>query len=141
MPEALAPVRVLVCGGRTYGVPPVDAVPADIELAERERAFLVRSLDKLHRKYPVTLLIHGAAAGADTLAGLWARTRGVPVEPCPVTREEWRRYGLRAGPLRNARMLAEHNPERVVAFPGHKGTRDMVTQAEAAGVPVWKPCG
>lgn len=134
-------MRVLVCGGRTYGVPPVDAVPADIERAERERTFLVRSLDRLHAKYPVTLLIHGGAHGADTLAGLWARTRGIPVQPCPVPKEDWDRYGKRAGRIRNLYMLTEHRPERVVAFPGHNGTAHMVEIAEAAGVHVWKPCG
>lgn len=141
MPEALAPVRVLVCGGRTYGVPPVDAVPADIERAERERAFLARSLDKLHKKYPVTLLIHGGARGADTLAGLWARTRRVPEQACPIPREDWQRYGKRAGRLRNLHMLTTHAPETVVAFPGHNGTAHMCEIAEAAGVRVWKPCG
>jgi hypothetical protein len=132
-------VRVLVCGGRAYGVPPVDAVPEQIQRAERERAFLVRSLDKLHRKYPVTLLIHGAAAGADTLASMWARTRQVPEQACPITREDWQRYGKRAGRIRNLYMLTKYKPERVVAFPGGTGTAHMDEIATAAGVHVWRP--
>ena len=38
--------------------------------------------------------------------------------------------------MRNARMLAEGKPDLVVAFPGGRGTADMVAQARKAGVRV-----
>jgi SLOG family YspA-like protein len=129
-------VRVLACGGRGYGVPPLDANPADVARAERERAWLVRKLDQLHAKYPVALLIHGAATGADTLAGAWAAGRGVPVQACPA---DWQRYGKRAGRIRNLYMLSVHNPDVVVAFPGGAGTAHMVEITNAEGVRVWQP--
>lgn len=117
-------MRVLVCGGRDYfDQQHVDAV-----------------LDDLHETTPITAIIHGGAAGADTLAGRWAKKRGIPVESYPA---EWKKYRAlgnvrAAGPTRNQRMLDEGHPDRVVAFPGHNGTADMVRKAEAAGVPVMR---
>jgi hypothetical protein len=136
MPQALAPVRVLVCGGRTWGVPPADALPADIARAEWQQQFTARKLDALHARRPISLLIHGAAAGADTLAHVWAETRRVPVQACPA---DWDRYGKRAGRIRNLWMLTEFHPELVVAFPGGAGTAHMVEVATLAGVQVWRP--
>ena len=74
-----------------------------------------------------------AAPGADTLAGRWAETRGVPVEAYPVDLE---RHGCAAGPIRNKRMLEEGRPDLVVAFPG---TADVVQQARAASVRSSRP--
>jgi hypothetical protein len=111
---------VLVCGGRHY--------------ADRVRVFAV--LDAAHAMHGFTLLVHGAATGADTLADAWAKARGVPRKPYPVTRAEWKRLGLRAGPIRNAAMLAKEKPQLGIAFPGGSGTADMVEKLEAAGVEV-----
>jgi ABC-type Fe3+-hydroxamate transport system substrate-binding protein len=33
-------------------------------------------------------------------------------------------------------MIEEGKPDLVVAFPGGRGTADMVAKAEAAGIPV-----
>jgi hypothetical protein len=110
-------MRVLVCGGRYF---------ADAEL-------LNRTLDELHDKTRITLLIHGAQRGADKLAGSWARGRIVPVKEFPA---DWRKHGNSAGPIRNRQMLKEGKPDLVIAFPGGVGTADMMEQARAAGVEV-----
>jgi len=81
----------------------------------------------------VSVVIHGAAPGADTLAGRWAELRRVPVEAFPA---DWEKHGRAAGPIRNAPMLAEGKPDLVVAFPGGRGTANMCKQARAAGVKV-----
>jgi hypothetical protein len=107
-------MRVLVCGGRNY----------------RDRRLVFHTLDSL---VGISTLIHGCASGADGLAARWARARGVPQEPYPPN---WRRYGLAAGPIRNQQMLDEGRPDLVVAFPGGKGTFNMVDKAEGAGVRV-----
>lgn len=65
-------------------------------------------------------------------AHLWSQENGIP-EECFAA--DWSQ-GKKAGPLRNARMLAEGKPDVVVAFPGGRGTEDMVARARAAGVPV-----
>lgn len=118
--KTTAPVsgpRVLVCGGRSY--------------AGYARLSVV--LDHYHASNPFSCLIHGAYRGADTLADTWAKSRGVPVLPFPA---DWQTYGNSAGPLRNARMLAEGKPTLVIAFPGGSGTADMCKQARRQNVPV-----
>ena len=104
-------MRVLVCGGRDYA-------KAD---------YVSRVLDGLS----VTTLVHGGARGADILAGHWALRHGVNTE---VFYADWAR-GKRAGPERNQRML-DSKPDLVVAFPGGRGTADMVRRAKAAGIEV-----
>ena len=115
--------KLLACGGRDYGdkehvFESLDAVVAKL----RERGFDGFSL------------AHGGASGADVLAESWAEERGLEVKWYPA---DWSR-GPRAGPERNQRMLEEYGPTHVVAFPGGRGTVDMVRRAEGAGVPVWR---
>ena len=90
-------------------------------------------MDEFHSETPISCLVHGAAHGADTLAGEWAKIRGVPVEVYPA---EWTTFGRAAGPIRNKRMLVQGKPDSVVAFPGGLGTAGMVRLATQAGVPV-----
>ena len=71
--------------------------------------------------------------GADTLAGEYARDRGIPCRSFPA---DWRRHGRPAGFIRNRQMLDEGKPELVVAFPGGPGTRNMVKTALERGFPV-----
>jgi hypothetical protein len=107
--------RVLVCGGRDFS----------------DAAWLARILDHLHDASPFELLIHGGARGADTLAGNWAKARGVPVQ---VFRADWDKHGKVAGILRNKQMLEEGKPSLVVGFPGGRGTADMMRRTAEAGV-------
>lgn len=79
-------------------------------------------------------LIHGAAVGADKLAAEVAAELGWAIEPYPA---QWDRFGRgSAGPIRNRRMIDQGKPDLVIAFPGGKGTADMVRRAEKAGIPV-----
>ncbi len=111
-------MKVLVCGGRDY----------------RDQDRMWRALDACHKKHGITMVIHGGAAGADVMSGDWALEKGIH---CATVNALWTRYGKKAGPHRNAAML-ELKPDAVIAFPGGRGTANMVTQAEAAGVKVWK---
>lgn len=108
--------KVLVCGGREYS----------------DAAFLFAILDLLHEQLTFVELIHGAAPGADSLSGDWARQRGVKETPVPAN---WKKQGKAAGAIRNALMLT-FGPDLVISFPGGKGTADMVKRAKRAGVPV-----
>jgi hypothetical protein len=56
--------------------------------------------------------------------------------PIDVYVAQWKKHGRAAGPIRNQRMLDEGKPDLVVAFPGGRGTADMIRRAERAGVPV-----
>lgn len=111
-------IRLLVCGGRGF------TDPAAVRLA----------LAEIARKHgPIGCVFEGGAAGADSLARAAAWARGIPVFTC---RANWDLHGNSAGAIRNAAMLEHGAPALVLAFPGGKGTLDMVTRAERAGVPV-----
>lgn len=56
--------------------------------------------------------------------------------PCAEVKAQWKRLGLKAGPIRNEWMLAL-DPHMVVAFPGGDGTQNMVAKATARGVYVY----
>lgn len=109
--------RVLVCGDRHWS----------------DRGAI---LDRLRRLPSDTVVIHGAAQGADTIAGEVAVSLGFTVEPYPA---DWARYGRAAGPIRNAKMLQDGKPDLVIAFhadiPASRGTRNMVNLARKADVP------
>lgn len=109
--------RVLVCGGRDY--------------QDADRISTV--LHKLHDEAGIDLLIEGGAQGADRWASLWAELCGVPSQRFEA---DWENQGSFAGPMRNARMLAEGKPDLVIAFPGGRGTADMVKKARRAGIKV-----
>lgn len=112
-------MRVLVCGGRDYG---------NITRVAQE-------LDALHREIPHDCMrvIQGGATGADQLARAWCAHRHVEYENYAA---DWKAHGKAAGPIRNQRMLDHGKPDLVIAFPGGRGTADMVRRAKAAGVPV-----
>lgn len=90
--------------------------------------------------YPAgTILIHGGARGGDWIAGKLGEEMGFQVEEFPVTEEDWKAYGLRAGPIRNGRMvarlvqLAAGGAEcHVEGFPlgRARGTRDCLRTAK-----------
>ncbi len=106
-------MRVLVCGGRNY----------------LDRRAIYDALDDLS----CTMVIHGGARGADMLAGEWAQSR---LRPQEIFEAEWGKYGNAAGPIRNQKMIDEGKPELVLAFPGGRGTADIVSRAKAAGIEV-----
>jgi hypothetical protein len=115
--------RVLVCGGR------------DFDDAEK----LVDKLDTIKKESTPDgkkfVLIHGDARGADYLANSWAEFHKLKIKKFPAN---WKKFGKAAGHIRNAQMLEEGSPDLVVAFPGGRGTENMIQQAKKYGVPVIK---
>ena len=107
-------MKLLVCGGR------------DFSDYARVRAVLGNFGGYVE-------LAHGGARGADALARRFAQEQGWPVK---VYRADWSGYGKSAGVRRNQQMLDEFRPDFVVAFPGGRGTADMVRRARNAGVAV-----
>lgn len=108
-------MRVIVCGGRDF----------------RSPAQVWHELDRIHAEVCITALMQGGALGVDTFAREWAATK--PEIQRFVCRADWDTHGRSAGPRRNARML-EWKPDFVIAFPGGRGTEDMIRQAAEAGV-------
>ena len=108
-------MRVLVTGGRHYN----------------DARKVQQVLDALEPR--PTFVIQGSALGADMLARGWAKLNGIAVLDYPAN---WKVYGRGAGPIRNQDMLTFGQPDLVVAFPGGRGTADMVRRAVRAGVPI-----
>lgn len=126
-------MRILVCGGRDY----------------MNASNVWGTLEHLHSRDPITFVVEGGATGADSLAKGWALARKIPhkteraywtdishVDAVIRTRRDGTKYNALAGHWRNQRMLDEHNPDVVIAFPGGSGTADMVARAHKAGVQV-----
>lgn len=116
------PKRVVVTGGRNY-----------------HNSQMVKSV-LIHLRQVVVaqqssrpLVVHGAAAGLDSLVGEYCDRLDIPVAEFPA---QWNRYKGRAGPRRNAEMLDVVEPQVVIAFPGGSGTRDCVNAAKRRRIPV-----
>lgn len=111
-------MRVLICGDRNW----TDRDPI--------RGFL----ETLNPHEDI--IIHGAARGADRIAGEEATIMGFRVLAFPA---DWRRLGRSAGPIRNREMADKGLPEMVVAFHDgieqSRGTADMLTVAKKRGIP------
>lgn len=106
-------MRVLVCGGRDFN---------DYQL-----------VSEVLQDYSIATIIEGGARGADTLGYKYGKANGCSIE---TYKAKWDEYGKGAGPIRNQQMLDEGKPDLVVAFPGGRGTKDMVSRAKKAGVKV-----
>src|SRR6188508_2429115 len=110
-------MKVLVCGDRNW---------TDIWAI----------YDVLHRLDRGSTIIHGAARGADTMAGTIAKKLGFTIISVPA---QWEKHGRAAGPIRNKKML-DLNPDLVLAFhkdiENSKGTKNMVEIARKKGVEV-----
>lgn len=86
-------------------------------------------------EHTATLVVHGDARGADTLAGQAAEALYIPVQEFPA---DWDAHGKSAGPIRNIHMFTQSNPDLVIAFHDDlehsKGTKHMVNIARSHGV-------
>ena len=114
-------MRIIVCGGRDFS----------------DRDFLNRTLDQCAKSYVIDAIIEGNSRGADRMAGFWARKHGIDNLKYPP---DWDRYGPAAGPMRNQEMIDDGRADALIAFPGGKGTADMIARAKKAGLAVWEPC-
>lgn len=118
-------MRVLVCGGRDF----------------TDRELFNSTLDKINKETPITSIIHGNAKGADVMSWSWilmnnhGRVGDAQLE-CLAFNADWNKHGKAAGYIRNKQMLDDGKPDLVIAFPGGKGTANMVKLAKEAGVEV-----
>lgn len=112
-------MTILICGSRDYA----------------DDAAIVRALTQ---RQP-SAVICGDARGADALAYAAAHRLHIP---CTSFSADWYTYGKSAGMKRNSQMLTEGQPHEVWAFYRGdiptRGTHDMMRQAIAAGLPVFK---
>lgn len=112
-------MRVIVCGTRRW----------------HDRYLISDRLYELAMANPGEItIIHGAARGADRIAGEEAQKAGLLVEPHPA---DWDRHGKAAGLIRN-REMAELGADLCLAFWDGRstGTKHMIDEARKAGIPV-----
>jgi hypothetical protein len=105
----------IVCGGRDY-------------IDDRN---MRNVLSRLVVELEIDCIVTGDARGADMIAHELALEAEMlaPIEPA-----DWERHGKAAGPKRNQLMLDKYPVSIVIAFPGGRGTADMVRRAVAAGL-------
>lgn len=135
--------RILVCGGRKFASNQFHYSRLDVQRTAAELRFLYNVLfslcidkdQKRHWMRKGLTIIHGDAPGADRAAGKWPENTWAKVKAFPA---DWKKYGKAAGAVRNKQMLDEGTPDLVVAFPGGKGTANMISQSLYRGVPVIK---
>lgn len=118
-------MRVIIAGGRDF-----ESMEADAEW-----------VDLLHQRHHFSLVIHGGCSGADAFADLWARGREIPVEVHPVPNWAWAMIGRKAGPIRNQYMVERRGADGLIAFPGGRGTEDIIRRARGTGLRAWRPYG
>ena len=94
------------------------AVPLCEELAYNE---LVKFIAKC--PWEITEVISGTAKGVDKLGERWAKENNIPCVRYPAN---WSKYGLKAGPIRNAEM-ADVAEATIILWDGvSKGTNNMI---------------
>lgn len=89
-------------------------------------------LDSIHEQHRVTEVVSGKAPGADHFGEQWAAMRNIPVTPFPA---DWNKHGRAAGPIRNRQMAGY--ADGLAAFPGGKGTANMLRQAADAELTIF----
>ena len=111
------PFKVLVTGSRTW----------------KDEFIIHNELNTLLAKFPQNLtLVHGGAAGADSIAHNWALANHVNTE---VWEANWELHGKKAGPIRN-NMMIKSGADYSLAFleNNSSGTLHAIAALKKAGV-------
>jgi hypothetical protein len=118
-------MRLLICGSRHWN--DYETIWHEVATLPSKPKVVITGGDVNGSRY--------SQRGADLIATKVAKDMKISYQ---IYYADWKRYGRRAGPLRNKRMLEEGKPTFVLAFPAadSKGTIDMIRQAEKAGIPV-----
>lgn len=124
--------HILVCGGREFTDYEKLSDILDRLCLERDWYYGEDASGETNW-LPNVVVVSGCARGADILALNWAATNWCPTLEYPA---DWLKHGRAAGPIRNQQMLDEGKPDIVVAFPGGRGTADMIARARKAGIEV-----
>ena len=101
----------LICGGRDF---------SDVEMFAHGMRSLIQIRGGLPRR-----VVQGGANGADAMGERWAKSHALE---STTVNADWPKYGRSAGPIRNYAML-KIGIDLVVAFPGGRGTANMIIQA------------
>lgn len=111
-------MKTIIAGGRGYTLTVEDFA----------------TLDRLKADLPITEIFCGCALGVDLAGRDWAVAVGLPVRYFDAN---WEKFGRSAGPIRN-RAMARFG-EAAILFPGRRGTRSMMAEAEKHGLKIILP--
>lgn len=79
------------------------------------------------------VVLSGHCRGVDLMGEAYAKAKGYTVEVHPA---DWQQYGLAAGPKRNKEMAAAAHALIAIWDGKSRGTKNMIDEARAAGLPV-----
>lgn len=116
--------RMICCGSRDF--------------PQGAYGVIKQALEGVHAHNKDLIVIEGGASGADALSRKACEELGIDVIEIPAN---WKKYGKRAGPIRNKRMVSMC-PSLVYAFVNKplgqsRGTIDMCRKAKSEGIKVW----
>ena len=131
--QTIAPSKlpvILVCGGRNY-----DNRYQFINTLHKiiDDEGWTTPKDKYGNYLPAVRIVCGGAPGADAMAIDFAIVNWTDFKEYKA---DWAKHGKAAGPIRNREMFDTEKPDLVLAFPGGKGTADMVAYAKSKGARV-----
>lgn len=117
-------LKIIICGGRHF---------CDYTLLESIADNVVKE-----QVFSEIEIVSGHCVGADRLGEEYAKKHNFALKIFPA---EWKKYGKRAGPIRNKQMIdyiAEFENKIVIAFtsPNTKGTKNTIALAEKANIRV-----
>lgn len=117
-------LKILICGGRHF---------CDYALLESIADNVVKE-----QFFSEIEIVSGHCIGADRMGEEYAKRRNYALKIFPA---EWKKYGKRAGPIRNKQMIdyiAEFENKIVIAFtsPNTKGTKNTIALAKKANIRV-----
>lgn len=106
-------MKLIIAGGRDFN----------------DYSALERAANAVLTEYPISVILNGAAPGADALAVKWANEKKIEIEFFPA---DWEKYKKAAGPIRN-REMAKH-ADILLAFwnRSSSGTKNMIEEARRA---------
>ncbi|MBE6598206.1 MAG: DUF2493 domain-containing protein [Ruminococcaceae bacterium] len=85
------------------------------------------------RKENNIVIVSGCASGADSIGERYAEENGFEIEKHPA---DWKKYGRKAGPIRNKQM-AEVSDYIICFWDGKsKGTKSMIECAKNSNTPL-----
>ena len=78
-------------------------------------------------EFKITTVISGTARGVDTLGERWAHENNIDIILCPAN---WKKYGKKAGYIRNAEMADIAEALIVIIENNSRGSSHMLTIAQ-----------
>jgi hypothetical protein len=148
-------MKLLVCGSRKIGktdpATPIHLAGIDTQNATLQRKFVYDYLSQYHKLSTVTQVIGGDEGGAERLGQHWAKMNKIPsVTIRRLTFQPsifWTFISFLTGKKRssarkeniqdrNHRMLAETEPDLIIAFGAGESTETLLQEARDRGIEV-----